>query len=119
MKVKISRKRKPWLARETKQLFAFGKTCGAICNMLATYGGNAGRQSYEIARTKRTEYDVALKEVTISYRIEQAKRTELLNAETRLRLENAFGAERVAAALGEPVKKADTFQAAHTVPEDD
>ena len=119
MKVRISRKHKPWLARETKQLFAFGRTCSNVCNMLATYSGNAGRRDYEIARTLRTQHDVALKEVTTSYRISQTIRTELLNAQTRLELEAAFGAENVARVLGEPVKKSDIFPAiGYTSPED-
>jgi len=112
-KIRIKRKRKPWLFHKTKKNFAIGRLCLDLLRPWARLEADRSRAAYEIARTARTVQDVTLKEARESYVIEQARRTELLNVKTRLELENAFGAEKVARALGEPVKQADIFRPAN------
>lgn len=110
-KIRIQRKRKPWLHSQTKQLFAVGNLCLALLRPWARLEADKSRAAYEIARTARTLRDVELKEVTTSYRIEQARRTDLLNAQTRLKMEQEFGKANVARVLGEPVQDEDQFAA--------
>jgi len=85
-RVRIQRKKKPFLHTQTKQLFAFGDLCANILSMSARYAGNADREDYQRARTERTEADVHLKYARLEYVNAQTERTHLLNQQTRAAL---------------------------------
>ena len=85
-KVRIQRKRKPFLQTKTRQLFAFGNLCTGLLGMFARYSGNAGKEEYHNARTARTEADVHLKYARLLYVQAQTERTHLLNQQTRVAL---------------------------------
>lgn len=113
-KIRIQRKRRPWLYNATKHNFAIGKLCLAILTPWARAEEVASRQAYEHARTARTLKDVELKEITVAYRAEQARRTDLLNAKTYLDLCNKYSKGQVDEILyGIPHNPENDFSAAH------
>lgn len=85
-KVRIQRTKKPWLHRETKQLFALGDLGIRVARMFAVYSGNIGRAAYEDARTDRMIEDIELKVQRKAYVRAQTERTHLLNELTRRQL---------------------------------
>lgn len=116
MKFRIQRKRKPWLSGQNRQLFAFGKLGTTILKMFATYGGGAEKDRYYHAKIEVIRADARLKAERESLTVAQNQRVELLNAKMRLELEAKYGAEKVAALLGEtPAKSGEFDDIPHTV----
>jgi len=85
-KVRIQRKKKPFLATQTKQLFAFGDVCLAFSRMWARYVAEAGRDDLLNVRIERNEADIALKYTRLKLVEAQTERTRLLNQQTRAAL---------------------------------
>jgi len=104
-KIRIKRTRKPVLYHKTRQLFALGDLCTRVLGVFATYGGGAGKEAYTIARTQNVIVDTRNKIERESKLVAENQRLELLNIETRLRLEKEYGVGAVARLLGEPAPK--------------
>lgn len=98
-KVRIQRKRRPWLHGETERLFALGSLITNILSVVATYGAAARKEEYDQARIRRLNEETVQKEVRASLLVEQTRRTELLNVQTLLELQGTFGPEKVQKAL--------------------
>ena len=98
-KVRIQRKRKPWLHGETERLFAFGSLITNILSVVATYGAAARKEEYDQARIRRLNEETVQKEVRACLLVEQTRRTELLNVQTLLEMRGKYGPEKVQKAL--------------------
>ena len=85
-KVRIQRKRKPFLQVKTKQNIAFAELCHALLSISARRAGEAGRNDYQRVRTERMIADTSLKYARLSYVEAQTERTHLLNQQTRVAL---------------------------------
>jgi len=83
-RVRIQRKKKPWLQERTKHNF---KVANAILGLLDIFYRQPiieARKAQKIkAQIENREMDTGLKEIRKSLTIENARRVELLNAETK------------------------------------
>jgi len=102
-KIRIQRKRKPALYHSTRRLFAFGRLCTGILNVVATYGGAKEKDAYLRVQIENRAADTRLKSERECKLVAENQRIELLNIEKRLQLEETYGPKRVAELLGEPV----------------
>ena len=85
-RIRIKRKKKPWLHSQTKQAFAWGNLWLTILKIMADYGKQGRQAEYERVRAERMTADTLLKTARLSYVIEQTHRLELLNQEKLLDL---------------------------------
>ncbi len=119
-KVRIQRKKRPWLHGTTKRLFHLGDLMTKVLSMAATYSGNAHREAYEAARTDRTIEDIKLKQQRTAYVRAQTERTHLLNELTRRQLAifSAAGGLGPAPSIGVDIAEpgADQTLIAHACP---